>query len=471
MSKALSALSTLPKGTAQDESAQRAAQAAQEAVSKRSAEAVSREAWFARYGYVISDNCFFDYEFRSEVSRAAFDALHRHIRCTSRHGEKPRMIPASMWYDEQRVDSGVGVLHGLTYAPGESELCEREGQMLGNRWRDARPMPGSGDVQPWLDHAEALVPDAAQREHMFNVMAWKVQHPESKINHAAMHGGTAGCGKDSLWAPMIYAVCGPHRRNLGELKGEVNEGAFQYHLEAEILLLNELKEPEAAQRRALANRLKPIIAAPPDTISINRKGLHPYICPNRIWVLAFTNDRLPLTFDSADRRWFCIWSSAPMMTPEAAARLWTWYKAGGLDAIAGWLHRRDVSAWNPNAAPLHTEWRESLVANSLSQAESYLVEMLENRSGPFASGVVASPFHSVCDAVRASVPVLATFPKAALLHALDEAGWIDRGMCESRTRRTKKQIYCHPALADKSKSDLRDLVADGPASPGLSLVK
>ena len=37
---------------------------------------------------------------------------------------------------------------------------------------------------------------------------------------------------------------------------------------------NELREPEASARRALANKLKPVIAAPPDTLPINRKGLH-----------------------------------------------------------------------------------------------------------------------------------------------------------------------------------------------------
>jgi len=68
-------------------------------------------------------------------------------------------------------------------------------------------------------------------------------------------------------------------------------GQWGYHLESEILLLNELKEPNAASRRELANRLKPIISAPPEYIEINRKNMAPYKALNRAFVLAFTNEQ------------------------------------------------------------------------------------------------------------------------------------------------------------------------------------
>ena len=110
-----------------------------------------------------------------------------------------------------------------------------------------------------------------------------------------------------------------------------------------MVILNELKEPEAKERRALSNRLKPIIAAPPETITINRKGLHPYEMLNRLQVIAFTNDPLPITIPTQDRRWFCIWSRAPRMTAAGADALWNWYKAGGFEKVAAWLWQRDVT--------------------------------------------------------------------------------------------------------------------------------
>ena len=73
-------------------------------------------------------------------------------------------------------------------------------------------------------------------------------------------------------------------------------------------------------------------------LPINRKGLHPYDMVNRMFVLAFSNDPVPISLDSQDRRWFCVWSTAPRMNPETAAAMWRWYKSGGYEAIAHWLH-------------------------------------------------------------------------------------------------------------------------------------
>jgi len=160
--------------------------------------------------------------------------------------------------------------------------------------------------------------------------------------------------------------------------------AWGYHLESEVLIINELKEPDARERRALANKLKPIIAAPPDTLPINRKGLHPYDMVNRMFVLAFSNDPVPISIASQDRRWFCIWSSAPRMDPKVADRLWKWYRTGGFEAIGYWLKTRDVSKFNPAEPPMMTEFKHNLVENSMSMAESYIVDLMRRRERLFA---------------------------------------------------------------------------------------
>jgi hypothetical protein len=50
-------------------------------------------------------------------------------------------------------------------------------------------------------------------------------------------------------------------------------------------------------------------------------------------------------------------------------------------------------------------------------------------------------------------------PQAALVHALKEAGWVDRGRIKSREYDVKKQVFCAPDMATKSNSELRRLVA------------
>ena len=146
-------------------------------------------------------------------------------------------------------------------------------------------------------------------------------------------------------------------------------------------------------------------------------------------------------------------------------QLWGWYKAGGYEAVAAWLRARDVSAFNPSAAPAWTEFKANLVEHGMSMAESYLVEMMRGRRGEFAKGVVGSPFHGLCDRVAAAAPSGVKVPQAALLHALKEAGWIDCGRIKSRAHDSKKHVFCAPDMVHYTKSDLRDMVEDVAASP------
>jgi len=421
---------------------------------------IEKADWYERFAYIQDDESYFDMQDRREVSRQTFNALFRHISCKSIHSG--RKVEASICYDENRQAKGAKALVGITYAAGESVLVARDGDIYGNRWRDARPPVAAGDITPWLDHCRTLVPEPSELAHILDVMAFKLQHPEIKVNHAILHGGDQGSGKDTMWAPFIWSVCGPHLKNRGLLDNDTMSSQFGYALESEILILNELKEPDAKERRALANRLKPIIAAPPEMLSVNRKGLHPYQMANRVFVLAFSNDPVPISLDSQDRRWFCIWSQAPRMTPDAAAKMWAWYKSGGFAAIAAWLQARDVSAFNPGAAPASTEFKMNLVEHGMSIAESYLVDLMRLKMGEFSRGVIGSPFHAVCDRLAGSAPSGVKVPQTALLHAFKEAGWVDCGRLKSRDYDTKKHIFCAPDMVDRPKSELRRMVEDAP---------
>ncbi len=431
---------------------------------------LEKKDWFNRFAYIQSDDTYFDMIERREVTRQAFNALYRHVSCVSVHNHK-RRIEAATCFDENRQAMGAHSLVGVTYAPGDTVLVARDGLVYGNRWRDARPEYREGDVTPWLNHCRALVPETAELEHIFNMMAFKVQNPRIKINHAVLHGGDEGCGKDTMWAPFIWAVCGPDLRNRGLVDSDNILSSFGYHFESEVLILNELKEPDARERRALANRLKPIIAAPPDMISINRKGLHPYDMVNRMFVLAFSNDPVPISLASQDRRWFCVWSAAPKMDKVAAEKLWNWYRAGGYQAIGHWLKTRDVSKFNPSAVPMMTEFKMSLVENSMSVAESYIVEAIRAHKEEFARGVIGAPFHAICDRLSGMMPQGVKVPQAALLHALKEAGWVNMGRLASADYPTKKQIWCAPDMTGYSKSDLRRMVEMGPPEKKLTVVK
>jgi hypothetical protein len=430
---------------------------------------VEKAGWFDRFAYVTEDDAYFDLQEREEISRGSFNALFRHIDCKSIHNIK-RRVEASVSFDENRQTKGAPALTGITFAAGEGVLVARGGRVFGNRWRNLRPPVQAGNVKPWLDHCARLVPNNEEREHIFNVMAYKLQHPNAKINHAILHGGHQGSGKDSMWAPFFWGIRGDSKDNVKLMSAQQLNSQFQYQLETEVLVLNELREPDAKERRALANALKPIIAAPPDLISINRKGLKPYEMLNRIFVMAFSNDQVSITLDSDDRRWFCVWSTAAKMTEEESARLWAWYNRGGLSASAAWLYARDVSAFNPSATPMLTDYKRSMIEQGMSGAESFLYDQLLERKGEFSRGVIAAPFQALCARLSNTGVKI---PPPALVHALAEAKWVDCGRVMTRDYTTKKQIYAAPEMAKKySKAELRRMVEEMPAtSPPLQIVK
>jgi hypothetical protein len=442
-------------------------------VERKQLDRTTKEAWYERFAYIQEDDAYFDLQDRREVARGTFNALFRHVTCYSIHPSKQkRRIEASVCFDENRQAKGALAVTGVTYAAGESVLVSREGQVYGNRWINQRPTPVAGDAAPWLTHVERMMPDDVEREHVLDVMAYKLQHPNQKINHAVLHIGFPGSGKDTMWQPFLWGIGGAALANVKIVRNEEITSQWGYALESEVMVFEELRQSEAKDRRALENHLKPIIAAPPEFLSINRKGLHPYQALNRIFVLAFSNERVPLSLAGDDRRWFVTYSEAPRMTEAEGVSIWNWYKAGGLAVAAGWLYERDVSRFNPGAAPPLTEAKIIMIEQGRSTAESYLVEMIERRLGEFSAGVIASPFYALCDRLQGGAPTGTRVVQQALLHALKEAGWIDMGRLMSREFSTRKHVFAAPDLADTvSKSELRRMVEEAPPPAAVRLVK
>jgi hypothetical protein len=442
-------------------------------VERKQLDRTTKEGWYERFAYIQEDDAYFDLQDRREVARGTFNALFRHVTCYSIHPSKQkRRIEASVCFDENRQAKGALALAGITYAAGESVLVSREGQVYGNRWINQRPVAATGNARIWLEHVERMIPDDVEREHVLNVMAYKLQHPNQKINHAVLHIGNPGSGKDTMWQPLLWGIGGEALANVKIVRNEEIQSQWGYALESEVMVFEELRQSEAKDRRALENHLKPIIAAPPEFLQVNRKGLHPYQALNRIFVLAFSNERVPLSLAGDDRRWFVTYSDAPRMTEAEATAVWNWYKAGGLAVAAGWLYERDVSRFNPGAAPPLTEAKIIMIEQGRSTAESYLVEMIERRLGEFSAGVIASPFYALCDRLQGGAPMGTRVVQQALLHALKEAGWIDMGRLMSREFSTRKHVFAAPDLADTvSKSELRRMVEEAPPPAAVRLVK
>lgn len=441
-------------------------------VERAEAGRVEKAGWYERFAYLHADDGYFDLVARKQYSRSNFDSVYRHVACYSIHAGangKPRRVEASRSFDENRQAMGARVLQGVTYAPGQGVLVARAGDVYANMWRDARPAGAAGaDATPWLAHAERMVPDPVEREHLLDWMAYKVQHPAVKVNHGVLHGGIPGSGKDTLWEPFLYAIGGASRENIGTVRNEEINSQWGYALMSEVLVINELRQTDAADRRGLENRLKPLLAAPPELLSINRKGLHPFDALNRLAVVAFSNERVSITLTSDDRRWFVLWSEAARMDAREAERLWAWYDAGGRDTVAGWLRARDVSRFMPGAAPMTTEAKAIMLQAALSPVEAILVEMMTERRGEFSLGAVAGPWQQLCDRLAGYMPAGSKVTVYALFHALREAGWLDLGRVKTAELATKVHLMAAPdvlARYEGNRSEIRRLVERSKSGP------
>jgi len=88
--------------------------------------------------------------------------------------------------------------------------------------------------------------------------------------------------------------------------------------------------------------------------------------------------------------------------------------------------------------------------------------MIRRGEGPFSVGAIGGAWYRIETDVQAALPIDA--PKvyrAAIMHALKEAGWRDLGRLHSAAHSTKKQVWASPTLANVSKSAIRDMIEPG----------
>lgn len=244
----------------------------------------------------------------------------------------------------------------------------------------------SGDATkagPWIDQIRRIYPNEA--DHIFDYFSFKVQHPGGKINHAIVFGGEAGIGKDSIIGPFLYAV-GTH--NVKTTKPAKMFERFTPWTKCTLLYVSEAHDlGDDVTRNQLYERLKDVIAAPPDVQLYDDKNVRQYYVANVCGTIITTNHRTALYVPSDDRRIFVAWSD---VDPKSySADLWTdywhWLKDGhGTHHVTAWLRQRDVSKWNPNAPPPRTPAWHVMAGANVSETDMELADALDMLGRPGA---------------------------------------------------------------------------------------
>jgi hypothetical protein len=308
---------------------------------------------------------------------------------------KPLSIPANTWLDKNQS------VEQMTWAPGlpmlirdrhisEGGWFDHPGATCFNLYRPPTLKHGdSMQAGPWLDHVKKVYPD--DWEHLVMWCAYRVQHPEIKINHNIVLSGNPGVGKDTLLEPVVQAV-GPW--NCTEVAPEDLFGSFNGYLKSVILRVSEARDMGDVNKFQLFERMKTIGAAPPEVLRVNEKHLKEHSVVNVVGNIITSNYKTEgLYLPADDRRHYVAWSDlthADFDSEPGAGdaslyfdKMWRWYeKEGGFGHVAAFLATVDVSGFNPKAPPLKTPAFWAIVDANRPAEEAEIMDALDMLNNP-----------------------------------------------------------------------------------------
>jgi hypothetical protein len=301
-------------------------------------------------------------------------------------------VPASEWIDKNQP------AHQMTWAPGlppivENQLINKGGwfDKPGTRVFNLYKPPICAKGNPtgaklWVDHIHRLYPDGAK--HIIQFFAWMAQHPDVKINHCIVFGGIPGIGKDTIFAPVRYAI-GPW--NCYEIDPGSLLGPFTDYRRTVLLRVSESRDQGDVDKYKLHDHCKTLLATPPEVLRVNEKNLKPYFVPNVVGVVFTTNHRYDsLYLPHDDRRHYVLWSEREAMTAEQSKEyfgpIWHAYQHGTLFAdVAAYLRLPEVLGdFDPNVDPEKTPAFWDMVGAQTNSEEGELSDLLDKLGRPLA---------------------------------------------------------------------------------------
>ncbi len=294
---------------------------------------------------------------------------------------KPKHSTPSVWLDKHRP------VEQMTWAPGEPPIIankliaeggwiERQGVATFNLYRPLAVRQGnSANADRWIELVQRIYPNDAN--HIITYCAHRIQHPAVKINHGILLGGSTGIGKDTMLEPLKLGV-GPW--NFKEVSPQDIMSPYNDYLRCVVLRISEAHDLGDVSRYAFYDRMKTILATPPDVIRVNGKYIPQHYVVNVTGVFYTTNNR----FDSIylppnDRRTYVAWSEvrSEEFATDFWKSLWAWYGARGLEDVVAYLAEYDVSKFDPKAPPKKTEAFWQIVGAGASPDNSELADILD----------------------------------------------------------------------------------------------
>lgn len=238
------------------------------------------------------------------------------------------------------------------------------------------------DVEPsaWLKIGRHVFHNDIDFDHVLNYLAYMVQHPENKINHALLiQSATQGIGKNVFFRPIMRAF-----KRVGQQRTITNRDlTLPYNgwlMGTKLLEIEELNVK--SDKLAVGNTLKDMCAAPPDDLSINQKFGAQINIMNIVQLIVYTNFDKPIRLEETDRRWYVVMSQAkPLKTALSDDEIDSTKNDQGIDEILSYLSRRDVSAFRYSDPPPVNTSKQHMIETSAPYYD-IVMNMLEDDAWP-----------------------------------------------------------------------------------------
>lgn len=293
------------------------------------------------------------------------------------------------------VEGAVKKVDVLDFAPKRPAIFEEDGKVIGNIWTQRKEALGKpGDASPWLNHMDVMG-WGRWKKVLLQFMAFTLLHPDRKINFMIILGGYEGSGKDFLLYPLVKAEQYTKIIHSEELESQFNDYTFGVKL----LVINEGDTSSSDREGVIANKLKPLAAAPPEKIRSNRKNVEALEVRNLLSVVMTTNSSLPIRLKGISRRIFPLWSTLTARDPVTLevlpewqdywTKMWDWMVNGGVEACIYYLRNNvDLSDFNPGAAPPVTDFMREMQESSKTLQQQTVEAYIRHGVGSFAQDLV-----------------------------------------------------------------------------------
>jgi hypothetical protein len=172
-----------------------------------------------------------------------------------------------------------------------------------------------------------------------------------------------------------------------------------YVLAVKYLQVNEAELGDRSEATAISNKLKPLAAAPPETLSVNPKGVTRMEVRNIVNVSMTTNSSTPIRTNGASRRYYACWTDVNTRDENNNTTAdwhaywidrWAWMKdQEGWQSVVWYLRNCvDLTGFNAGAAPAMTNFMRDIIDSSQSTTMQDIRILIREKEHFFKSDIV-----------------------------------------------------------------------------------